>query len=118
MKSRYWILLIASVLLICIALSLWLFSGEKQAVCAQIWSDGVLVETFSLFTDKTYLIDGSCGSNTITVKNGAVAVTDADCPDHHCMKRGYCSGGMQIVCLPNRLVIRFVAEGEIDAVVG
>ena len=34
------------------------------------------------------------------------------------MHRGFCSGGMQIVCLPNRLVIEFVAEQEIDGVIG
>jgi hypothetical protein len=34
------------------------------------------------------------------------------------MARGFCSGGTQIVCLPNRLVIEFLAEQEIDGIVG
>jgi hypothetical protein len=63
-------------------------------------------------------IDSEQGSNTISVKDGKIAVTQADCPDHYCMDRGFCDGGAQIVCLPNRLVIKFVAPQEIDGVVG
>ena len=44
----------------------------------------------------------------IAVKDGKIAVTEASCPDHYCMQRGYCHSGAQIVCLPNRLVISFL----------
>ena len=47
-----------------------------------------------------------------------IAVTAATCPDHYCMHRGFCDRGTQIVCLPNRLVIRFLGEQNIDAVAG
>ena len=47
-----------------------------------------------------------------------MAVTEATCPDHYCMKRGFCDGGAQIVCLPHRLVLKFVGESEVDFVVG
>ena len=118
MKNKYWIMLVTGFFLICIFISLFLFHRQGKADSVQIWSDGVLVETVSLLEDRTLLVQGDNGINTVTVKNGAVAVTEADCPDHYCMKRGFCSGGPQIVCLPNRLLIQFVAEGEIDAVVG
>jgi hypothetical protein len=58
------------------------------------------------------------GHNVVTVKGGKVAVTEATCPDHYCMKRGYCDGGADIVCLPNRLVLKFIGEQEVDFVVG
>ena len=48
----------------------------------------------------------------------AEGLTEADCPDGYCMDRGFCSGGAQIVCLPNRLVISFLASEEVDFVVG
>ena len=58
------------------------------------------------------------GTNTVTVKDGKIAVTAASCPDSYCMKRGFCQGGAQIVCLPNRLVIEFVGSQTVDGVVG
>ena len=51
-------------------------------------------------------------------KNGKIGVTDANCPDHYCMDRGMCSSGTQIVCLPNRLIIRFKGQQPVDSVVG
>ena len=42
-------------------------------------------------------------------KNGEVKMTEADCPDHLCMKqKAVDSTGGTIVCLPNKVVI----EGE------
>ena len=61
---------------------------------------------------------GNESYNVVTVKDGKIGVTEATCPDHYCMNRGFCSSGTQIVCLPNRLVIRFVGEQEIDGVSG
>ena len=63
-------------------------------------------------------VESTQGTNIVTVRDGAVAVTSADCPDHYCMQRGFCSGGTEIVCLPNRLVLRFVGQQEIDGIVG
>jgi len=54
----------------------------------------------------------------IHIKDGKIGVTEANCPDHYCMHRGFCNSGAQIVCLPNKLVIRFVGAPEIDMVVG
>ena len=114
MKSRYWIILFAAVAAVCILLSLPLFSQE-QARFARITSKGEVVKTVDLAIDQEFTVDGK---NTVTVRDGKIAVTWADCPDHYCMKRGYCAGGADIVCLPNRLVITFLGEQEIDAAIG
>ena len=58
------------------------------------------------------------GTNTVTVRDGKVAVTQADCPDHYCMDRGWCDSGTPIVCLPNRLVLKFVGKQTVDGAVG
>lgn len=48
-------------------------------------------------------------TNVCEIKNGEVRMTDADCPDHLCMKqKAVDSTGGTIVCLPNKVVI----EGE------
>lgn len=47
-------------------------------------------------------------SNTIRIENGEIWVAAAECPDHTCMKMGKLhSESLPIVCLPNRLIIRF-----------
>ena len=118
MKTKFWVLLFALLLLISGALSLPLLLPGKAASHAEILSDGALLYTVDLRIDREITHRSSYGTNTITVKDGRIAVTEADCPDHYCMQRGYCNSGAQIVCLPNRLVIRFVGEQEIDMVVG
>ena len=99
MKTRTWIILLSALLLgsvlACIPL---LRSGPAGQ--AKITSAGEVISVVDLAVDQEF------------------TVTAADCPDHYCMKRGFCNGGTQIVCLPNRLVISFLSESEVDFVAG
>ena len=114
MKTKVWIGIFAVIALLCAAATLPLLFGE-EASCAQITSNGKLIKTVSLAVDQEFTVDGH---NTVTVKDGKIAVTWADCPDGYCVSRGFRSSGGDIVCLPNRLVIAFVGEQEVDSVVG
>ena len=114
MKTKFWIMLFGAVAAACLFLSLPLLRTE-QARFAKITSRGTEVKTVDLMIDQEFTVDGR---NTITVQDGKIAVTWADCPDHYCMKRGFCSGGTDIVCLPNRLVIEFLGDQEVDAAIG
>ena len=114
MKTKYWLILFAAIAAACIALSLPLLS-RAQARFARITSGGRVVKTVDLMIDQEFTVEGK---NTVTVKDGKIAVTWADCPDHYCMKRGFCDGGADIVCLPNRLVIEFLGDQEVDAAIG
>ena len=105
MKTKFWIIIFAGLAAVCIFLTLPLLR-QDQARFAEITSKGEPVKTVDLLIDQEFTVDGKS------------AVTWADCPDHYCMKRGYCSGGTDIVCLPNRLVISFLGEQEVDAAVG
>lgn len=118
MKTRAWIILFAVLLLICGGLSIPLLLPGKASTHAEIISNGNLLHTLDLRVDREIIIDSDYGSNTVTIKDGKIAVTKASCPDHYCMQRGYCNSGTQIVCLPNRLVIRFLGEQAVDAAVG
>lgn len=118
MKNKTWIMILSAVLIVCVGLSIWVMLPGKDASAAEIWLDGELYKTVDLGKDQEFVVQSDHGSNTVTVKDGKIAVTVADCPDHYCMDRGYCAGGTQIVCLPNRLVIKFTGEQEIDGVVG
>lgn len=118
MKSKYWILLLALAALICGGLSLWLLLPGEGAAMVKVYSEGELLQTLSLSVDQEVTVASSYGTNLVTVKDGKVAVTEADCPDGYCMDRGFCDRGAQIVCLPNRLVLEFVGNQMVDSVVG
>lgn len=118
MKTKVWICLLAALFIFCAVLGVILLRPGEDASAVEVWSDGKLLYTLSLWQEREVTVESANGTNVITVRNGKVAVTEADCPDHYCMDRGFCSGGAQIVCLPNRLVLKFVGQQSIDGVVG
>ena len=119
MKTRYWILLLGLILLICLGLSIPMVFPGEDAQFAEIISNGQVISIVSLHKDTEFTVPApNGGENTITVAGGKIGVTAATCPDHYCMDRGMCSSGVQIVCLPNRLVIRFAGKQNIDTISG
>ena len=119
MKTRFWIAILAVVLILCAVSSAFLLIPGAPASHATITSGGKHIRTVDLRIDQEFTVTLEDGNyNTVTVKDGAIAVTGASCPDHYCAKRGFCNSGTQIVCLPNGLVIAFTGEPEIDAAVG
>jgi len=119
MKTKTWIGLLSALLAVCLSLSFFLLRPREGAIFAEISSQGKIIKTVDLRVDQQFTITPpQGGQNTVTVREGKIAVTDASCPDHYCMARGFCRGGAQIVCLPNRLVIRFLDQQEIDGVTG
>ncbi|MBO4938187.1 MAG: NusG domain II-containing protein [Oscillospiraceae bacterium] len=117
MKSKYLAAGLGALLIICLAIS-FLLTGGTPAVRAEISSEGQVLRIVDLGIDQEFTVCTDSGSNTVTVKDGKIAVTDADCPDGYCMERGFCDSGTQIVCLPHRLVIRFLGHQEIDGISG
>ena len=119
MKTKYWIALLAVLLIICAGLSIPLLMPGEAATHAEIVSEGRVLHTVDLRIDQEITVANSKGGiNIVTVRDGEIAVTEADCPDHYCMHRGFCNSGAQIVCLPNLLIIRFTGAQEVEIVVG
>lgn len=118
MKTKTWVLLLAALLLVCGVLSVFVMLPKEAADSVQVWSDGKLLHTLPLGKDAEVTVESAFGTNVVTVKDGKAGVTHADCPDGYCMARGMISGGTQIVCLPNRLVLKFTAEQTVDGVAG
>lgn len=118
MKSKTWGIILAVLLAVCVIAGVFLMRPEETAHRVEILSEGKVLYTLDLHVDQEITVTTDRGSNTVTIRDGAVAVTAADCPDHYCMHRGWCDGGAEIVCLPNRLVIRFLGAQEIDGVAG
>lgn len=119
MKTKTWIWILSALLVVCAALSVFLLWPREGAAFAQITSQGKIVTSVDLRIDQQFTVTTpQGGQNTVTVRDGKIAVTAANCPDHYCVARGFCGSGAQIVCLPNRLVIRFLGRQEIDGVTG
>lgn len=118
MKTKFWILLTAFIVAVCLGLTLWLYRSGEPASTVTVISEGKVLDTLSLAEDQTIEIRSERGTNTVTIQDGKVAVTQADCPDGHCMARGFCDRGAQIVCLPNRLVLQFSNDPAIDGISG
>ena len=118
MKTKYWIFILCALFALFALLSVLLLLPREKSGYAEIWSEGALIKTVALQTDQRLVVESSDGTNTVEVKDGKIAVVQASCPDHICMKRGACDRGADIICLPNRLVIHFSAAPELDAAAG
>lgn len=92
---------------------------SSDAVVAEVYQDGELIHTLSLEEDSSIVVSGDY-ANTITVKNGEIAITSSDCPGEDCVHSGAIhSSGRSIVCLPNSVEVRVVnAASDVDFVVG
>ena len=109
-------LLIAAV---CIAV----FGGSAKTSdirTAVIVADGKTVRTVALDTAKNQTIDLNLEyGNIIEIRDGAIGIAYADCPDKTCVKTGFISRVGQIcVCVPSRLIIKIEGEQGYDAKTG
>lgn len=86
----------------------------------EIISNGETLYTIDLShtQDRIIRIDCNDSYNIIEITDGKIHVSEAGCPDKTCVSMGFLKSGAPIVCLPNRLVIRYVEGGELDAVAG
>ena len=103
---------IGALLVISVVLCIFVYAvphGTHGSI--QITVDGELYGTYSLAEDQVIQIGDT---NVCEIKDGEVKMTEADCPDHLCMKQpAVGSAGGYIVCLPNRVVIQ--GEGDSDS---
>lgn len=114
--------LLAILLVAVLAVSVAVFflpKSNAQGVRAQIYQNGELVKTLSLEEETVFEIAGKY-TNVITVQKGKIAITASDCPGEDCVHSGAIqSSGRSIVCLPNAVEVRVVAQtSDVDFVVG
>lgn len=91
--------------------------GFGQGNTAYIYIDDKLAQTVDLSVDDVYTFRSDMGSNTIEVRDGAVSMKSADCPDKVCVRMGAKDkNGETITCLPHKLVIEVHGgqEQEVD----
>lgn len=118
MKTRNWILFFFLLVLLCAGLSaVFLLAGE-DADFAEVYSDGKLIFRVDLSKNAEYRVDYGGEWNSITVKDGKISVSAASCASQDCVRHAPADHGAPIVCLPNRMVIKFVNSSELDALIG
>lgn len=117
-KTKTWVLLLGAVFVLLAGLTAWQYLGSKKAARAEIWVDGELKKTVDLSEDGTFVVESHGGWNRIQVKDGKISVIEASCPDGDCVRCGAKNSGAPIVCLPNRLMIRFSESGDSAGVDG
>lgn len=110
---------VALVVALAVIVLLCFLPRNQSAAYAQVYLNGELIKTLPLDQDQTFTVRDTY-YNEITVKDGAVCVTAADCPGEDCVHSGSIrTDGRVIVCLPNGLEIRVVSDvSDVDFVVG
>ena len=116
-----WAALFGAICVLCtisIGLRHYFAAPGRRAVIKQ---NGEIIRSLNLSGDyeiNVEFVEG--GYNRVRVKEGSIAVVDADCPDKLCVSQGYiCSGELPIVCLPHKLSIEVISyDNEVDGATG
>lgn len=120
MRTRAWIALFAALLLTSGAAA-WYIARERPAdTLVGIYQDGRLVRTVDLaLTAEPYDIALTNGC-VVRVEAGEIRMLSSGCPDGICVAQGPLAGNLPIVCVPKRVVIRYLSEADAgyDAVSG
>ncbi len=97
-------------------------AGEKGSI-AVIEVNGKSVMRIALGKNQSsrrFEVRGVSGISTVEVKDGRVRMVESACRDKLCVGVGWIdSRGREIVCLPNRVVLRVTGRrggGEVDSV--
>lgn len=71
---------------------------------------GAVLLKLPLDEDRVVPIAENEEKNTISIINGTVSITGANCPDKLCMHGSLGRTGGLLVCLPHRLIVRIEAR--------
>ena len=106
--------MLAAVLLVLGFASLaFLRSGQKDGAYVRVTADGTVYGTYALAEDRTVDVETPYGRNVLRIEGGRVWVSEADCPNRDCVEKGAISQTNQIIlCLPHKLSVTIVNEGE------
>ena len=86
---------------------------------ALVYYENNLILTIDLEKEEQeYIVQGYNGEIKLQAGNGHIKVSDEISPLHLCSKMGYISKSYeQIVCLPNKIIIKIDSKDDIDTVV-
>lgn len=111
-RRRNDIILIVGILAAVAVVAVIFLLTRKEGAYAAIVKDGQEIARYSLAEEREIPIaDGEIVTNLLVIKGGKAHIREAICPDQICVEhRAVSKAGETIVCLPQKLVIRIVAE--------
>lgn len=116
MTNKRWMALFVYFLLLCAAAALLMPRGGEAV---GIWQEGKLVYSIDPTQYGEYILRYEAGETVISVGAEGVYVASADCKNQNCVRHGPLKrGGTPIVCLPERIVVRWMEDETLDAVTG
>jgi len=90
---------------------------SEKGTTIHVYSNGKEVFVLPLTRDTTIEVQGKIGKSTIQIKQGRVRMLHSPCPLKLCEKQGFISTtGNEIICVPNRIVIRIEGRRDIDEI--
>lgn len=109
------IILIAVILIVGLSVLLITFLNREEGDMVVVYVDTVKVAEYPLSVDGVFYLNN--GTNTLVIEKGEAYMRDATCPDkfssNGCVKQGKISFvGESIICLPNKIIVEIVGEGE------
>jgi len=90
--------------------------GTTHLLQVQLASQPVRVVDARVDQDVT--LDGPVGRSVLRIQGGEAWIATAPCRDRVCQRLGHLRApGRALVCVPNRLIVRFASPGsDIDAI--
>lgn len=112
--SKWDILLIAAVGILCTAAILWP-RAEDGPLTAEVFVDGTLTHSILLDeVEEPYELSlATAPPARLRVERGRICYLSAECPDELCVRAGWLSrAGDTAACMPGRSMVVLRADGE------
>lgn len=87
--------------------------NHSQPLVLKIRISGELYGTYDLNKNQSIQIQNQYGSNTLSIQNGTVSMTESDCRNQICVQTVPIEApGQMIVCLPHELIAEITASSD------
>lgn len=92
-------------------------ANARQSDAAVVEVNGKTVQNISLKKEGRFTVNGVLGPAVFEVVNGKVHAMTAPCANKVCINQGWTNSSWKmLVCVPNKVVVRPIAQGGNDSV--
>lgn len=111
-KRRSDLILVGVLLFLGLSVFLFYYVNRTEGSTVVVSIDGKKVAEYPLSVNGTYYLNN--GTNVLVIEDGYAYISEANCPGYQdCVEEGKKHFvGETITCLPNKVIIEIVGEGE------
>ena len=108
---KFWLIILGVIAAVCVAGLVFLSLHRQPGAMVRITQDGQQVGLYPLDEPRTLRYESDHGGyNVVVIQDGTVRVSEADCPDQICVRKGATNQTADpIACLPNGLIVEVLA---------